>query len=58
VAALYKKKHVTKKVVEEFLVSRIKKDPDFAKRCLMLINNDKLHENDIVTLYKDLGIDE
>jgi hypothetical protein len=58
VTALYKKKHVTKKVVEEFLISRIKKDPDFAKRCLMLLNNDKLHENDIVTLYKDLGIDE
>jgi hypothetical protein len=58
VDALYAKKHITKKVVEEFLVKRIKDDPNFAKRCLVLLNSDKLHERDIVSLYKDLGIDE
>jgi hypothetical protein len=57
VDALYKKKHITKGVVEDFLVNRIKKDPVFAKRCLMLLNNDKLYDKDIVDLYKDLEIE-
>ena len=56
VDALYAKKHITKRVAEDFLVSRIKEDPVFAKRCLILLNNDKLHEKDIVSLYRDLGI--
>ncbi len=56
VDSLYAKKRITKRSVEEFLISRIKDDPIFAKRCLMLLNNDKLQENDIVSLYKDLGI--
>jgi hypothetical protein len=57
VDALYAKKHVTRRVVEDFLVNRIKKDPVFAKRCLILLNNDKLHERDLISLYKDLGIE-
>ena len=55
VDALYAKKRVTKRAVEEFLISRIKEDVNFAKRCLMLLNSDKLHEKDIVSLYKDLN---
>ncbi len=58
VDALYAKKHITKRVVEDYLINRIKKDPEFAKRCLMLLHNDKLHEKDIVSMYKDLGIDK
>jgi hypothetical protein len=57
VDALYAKKHITRKVVEEFLVNRIKEDPNFARRCLSLLNSDKLFQKDIVTLYKDLGIE-
>lgn len=57
VDALYAKKHITKQAVEDYLTNRIKKDPNFAKRCLMLLNHDKLYEKDIVSLYKDLGID-
>ncbi len=53
--ALYKKKRVTKRSVQDFLISRIENDPEFAKRCLMLLNNDKLFEKDIVSLFKDLG---
>jgi hypothetical protein len=55
VDSLYRKKPVTSRTVEDFLIERIKSDPDFAKRCLMLLNNEKLHEKDIVSLYKDLG---
>jgi hypothetical protein len=58
VDALYARKHITKKVVEDFIVKRIKDDPNFAKRCLMLLNTDKLYERDIVSLYKDLGSEE
>jgi len=54
--SLYKKKRVTKRSVQDFLISRIEHDPAFAKRCLMLLNNDKLFEKDIVDLYKELGI--
>jgi hypothetical protein len=58
VDALYAKKHITKGMVEDFLVKRIKKDPEFAKRCLILLTSDRLHKKDIVSLYKDLGIDQ
>ena len=58
VDALYAKKHVTKHVVEDFLIKRIKEDATFAKRCLMLLNSDKLLEEDIISLYKDLGVDQ
>lgn len=58
VNAIYAKKHITKRTVEDFLINRIEEDPVFAKRCLMLLSNDKLHEKDIVYLYKDLGIDK
>jgi len=57
VSALYAKKRISKRSVEDFLIGRIKDDPEFAKRCLILLNNDKLHEKDLVSLYKDLGID-
>lgn len=58
VDALYAKKRITKSVVEDFLVSRIKEDPNFAKRCILLLNSDKLFSNDLVSLYKDLGIEQ
>jgi len=51
---LYRKKRITKRSVQDFLISRIENDPDFAKRCLILLNNDKLLEKDIIELYKDL----
>ena len=49
---IYKKKGVTKRTVHDFLISCIENDPVFAKRCLMLLNSDKLFEKDIVDLYK------
>jgi hypothetical protein len=58
VDALYAKKHISQSTVEDFLIDRIKEDPVFAKRCLMLLYSDKLHEKDVVSLYKDLGIEE
>ena len=58
VESLYAKKHITKSSVESFLISKIKEDPNFAKRCLMLLSSDKLYEKDILSLYKDLGVEE
>jgi hypothetical protein len=58
VDALYAKKHITTGVVEDFLIQQMRDDPNFAKRCLMLLNTDKLLEEDIISLYKDLGIDQ
>lgn len=58
VDALYAKKYISQSTVEGFLIDRIKEDPNFAKRCLMLLYCDKLHEKDVVSLYKDLGIEE
>jgi len=55
---LYAKKYITNSVVEDFLINKIKEDPNFAKRCLMLFNNDKFYEKDLILLYKDLGIEE
>lgn len=57
VNSLYAEKRVTKSSVEKFLISRLQDDPEFAKRCLILLTNDKLREKDMVSLYKDLGID-
>jgi hypothetical protein len=53
---IYKTKEVTKDLVKNFLIERIKKDDQFAKRCLSLLNHDQLLQRDLIALYKDLGI--
>ncbi len=57
VDALYAEKRITKKTVEDYIVKRIKNDPEFAKRCLILLNSDRMGERDIISLYKDLDIE-
>ena len=56
VEAIYMEKEITAAMVRNFLAERIKHDDHFARRCLALMNSDKLLQRDLVSLYKDLGI--
>ena len=56
VEALYATKPVGEGTVKEFLIDKIKKDDDFAKRCMILLNSDSLFESNLVDLYQKLDI--
>jgi hypothetical protein len=56
IEAIYAEKEITPDLARNFLIERIKRDEHFAKRCLALLNNDKLLQRDLVALYKDLGV--
>lgn len=53
---LYAEKSVTCNSVKEFLIEKIKTDDHFAKRCLMLLNQDRLMHEDLTKLYADMGM--
>lgn len=55
VEALYAEKEITEDTVTEFLLDKVRTDPAFAKRCLMLLVEEKLLPNDLVTLYESLN---
>lgn len=55
VEALYAEKEITEDSVKEFLLDKVRTDPMFAKRCLMLLVEEKLLPNDLVTLYESLN---
>jgi len=54
--SIYAEKEITKDLVKDFLIERIKMDDHFARRCLALMNGDRLLERDLISLYKDLNI--
>ncbi|MCL6582235.1 MAG: hypothetical protein K6U11_01225 [bacterium] len=56
VDALYVPKPINDDLVKEFLIKKIKEDHTFAKRCMLLLNGDALLQNDLVTLYQNLGL--
>ena len=56
VDAIYATKEITGNLVKEFLINRIMNDDHFARRCLAILNSDRLLERDLVSLYKDLDI--
>ncbi len=58
VEALYMEKEITRDMVKRYLINLIKNNDHFARQCLVLLNSNKLLEQDIVTLYKNLGIKE
>jgi len=58
VEALYAEQEVTAESVKKFLIARIERDEYFAKRCLALLNADRLLGQDMVALYKALDIRE
>jgi hypothetical protein len=54
VEEIYAEKEITKDLVQQYLIGRIRSDEHFAKRCLALLNGDKLMKRDLVALYRDL----
>src|SRR5262249_55226640 len=55
VEALYAEKEINENSVKEFLLDKIRTDPVFAKRCLLLLVEDKLLPKDLVALYETLN---
>lgn len=55
VEALYAEKEINDDTIREFLLDKLRTDPGFAKRCLMLLVEEKLLSNDLVTLYESLN---
>ncbi len=57
VEKLYIPQKINEDSVKEFLLDKIKKDEHFAKRCLMLLRQDQLINQDLVQLFTDTGIE-
>jgi hypothetical protein len=55
VEALYVEKEINEDSVQAFLIDRIRTDPVFVKRCLLLLIEEKLLSNDLVALYETLN---
>lgn len=56
--AIYSEKETTKEMVKQFLINMIANNDNFAKSCLILLNDNKLLEQDVISLYQNLGIKE
>lgn len=55
IEALYVEKEINEDTIKQFLLDKVGTDPAFAKRCLMLLVEEKLLPNDLVTLYETLN---
>jgi hypothetical protein len=55
VEAVYAEKEINEITVKEFLLDKIRTDAVFAKRCLLLLLEDKLLPKDLVALYETLN---
>lgn len=55
--AVYAERAITDETVRNYLIERVRQDDHFAKRCLALLNHDKLLQRDMISLYNDLGIE-
>jgi hypothetical protein len=55
VEALYAEKEINEDTVKEFLLDKVRTDPVFAKRCLLLLLEEKFLPNDLVALYETLN---
>jgi hypothetical protein len=55
VEALYAEKEINENTVTEFLLDRVRTDQGFAKRCLLLLVEEKLLSKDLVALYETLN---
>ncbi|WP_019506338.1 hypothetical protein [Pleurocapsa sp. PCC 7319] len=52
---LYASRDITPKSVKKFLMEKIKKDDDFAKRCLAILRQDQLMSKDLGELFVESG---
>ena len=57
VEKLYAPKKITKDSVKDFLIEKIKKDDNFAKRCMAMLRQDQLMSEDLTKLFEDSGIE-
>lgn len=55
VEALYAEKEINEDSVREFLLDKVRTDPAFAKRCLLLLVEEKFVTKDFVALYETLN---
>lgn len=55
VKALYAEKKIDDDAVKEFLIDKIRTDPVFAKRCLLLLAEERWLRKDLVALYETLN---
>jgi hypothetical protein len=55
IEALYAEKEINEETVKEFLLDKVRTDPAFAKRCLLLLLSEELMSNDLVALYETLN---
>lgn len=56
VADLYGPKEITPSSVKAFLIGKIEQDDEFAKRCLALLNQDRIKHKDLTELFKESGM--
>ena len=54
---LYAPQKVNQDSVKEFLIDKLKKDDNFAKRCLVMLRQDSLMGEDLVQLFEESGIE-
>lgn len=52
---LYAEKEITEDTVKEFLLDKVRTDPAFGTRCLLLLVAEKFLSNDLVTLFEILN---
>lgn len=57
VDALYEERQVTESTVRDYLIHRIQNDEHFAKRCVAMLRHDQILGQDMVSLYKEAGLD-
>lgn len=55
VETLYAEKEINEDSVKEFLLDKVRTDPVFAKRCLLLLVEEKYLTQDLVALYETLN---
>ncbi len=54
---LYIPQEITTETAKEHLINLINNDDHFARRCMAMLRADQIVNSDLVTLYKDLGLD-
>ena len=57
VEKLYAPKEITENSVKDFLIEKIKKDDNFAKRCMAMLRQDQLMSEDLTKLFEESGIE-
>ncbi|HAC65368.1 MAG TPA: hypothetical protein DCF68_18025 [Cyanothece sp. UBA12306] len=57
VEKLYIPQKINENSIKEFLIDKIQKDHHFAKRCVAMLRQDQLMNEDLIKLFEDTGIE-